>query len=71
MQTKEKMHNLGRMVKAQLPEGVGYALFVWKHGEAGAANYVSDSQRPDVIEAVKGFVKRNEEGKVVDTPSGN
>jgi hypothetical protein len=71
MQTKEKMQELGRRVKAQLPEGTGYALFVFPHGQLGAANYVSDSERADVIEAVKGFVKRNEEGRVVDTPSGN
>lgn len=71
MQTKEKMHELGRMVKAQLPEGVGYALFVFPHHQVGAANYISDSDRKDVVVAVSDFVKRNNEGRVIDTPSGN
>lgn len=71
MRTKEKMQNLGRLVKAQLPEGVGYALFVWNHGVADAANYISDSDRKDVVMAVTEFVERNKEGRVVDTPSGN
>lgn len=71
MKTREQMQELGRRVKAQLPEGFGYALFVFPHGRPGVANYVSDSQRPDVVQAVEAFVKRNAQGRVVDTPSGN
>jgi hypothetical protein len=71
MQTKERMTAIGRSVMAKLPPGTGFALFVWDHGKLGAANYISSSERADVIAALKAFIERNEEGRIVETPSGN
>lgn len=71
MQTKEIMQEAARAALAVLPEGVGLSLFVWNPGDPGTANYISNAGRPDAIAAVQAFIRRNEEGRIVDTPSGN
>lgn len=71
MPTKEIMQEAARAAKAKLPEGIGFALFVWNPGTPGVANYVGNCDRRDVVTVVSTFVKRNQEGRIVDTPSGN
>ena len=65
------MQAAARAAKAVLPEGVGFALFVWNPGAPGVANYIGNADRNDVVAAVTEFAKRNAEGRIVDTPSGN
>ncbi len=71
MQTKEIMQEAAKAALAVLPKGVGLTLFVWNPGDPGTANYISTANRQDVITAVKTFIRRSEEGRIVDTPSGN
>jgi hypothetical protein len=71
MQTKEIMQEAARAALAILPEGVGLSLFVWNPGDPGTANYIRTADRHDVITAVKAFIRRNEEGRIVHTSSGN
>lgn len=71
MQTKEIMQKAAMAALAVLPEGVGHSLFVWNPGDPGTANYISTADRQGVITAVKAFIRRNEEGRIVDTSSGN
>lgn len=71
MQTREIMREAARAAQAKLPEGVGFSLFVWNNGTPAVANYISNCDRRDVVEAVSCFVERNNEGRIVDTPGGN
>jgi hypothetical protein len=58
--TKEFMISLGERINTTMPEGVGFALFVYPHNKIGQANYISTSNRTDVIKVLRGWIERKE-----------
>jgi len=49
--------------------GLGFALLVFEHGKAdnGRVNYIGNSNRDDMIAAMREFIARNE-GRMHDAP---
>jgi hypothetical protein len=49
-------------------ERVGFAVFVFGFGQKGNIAYVSNSERSDMIEAVKEWLAKQEAGLLTDPP---
>jgi len=48
----QKMRDIAGLVKNELPKGLGFALIVFEHGKPSISNYISDSNREDMIQAL-------------------
>ncbi len=48
-----KLQKCARFVSRQMPEGVGFAIVCFTHGEGGYSGYVSDLHREDMIKALR------------------
>lgn len=58
---KGKMQDIAKMVKSQLPDSFGFILLTFEHNtNKGDMIYVSDSNREDVIKAMKEFIEKTE-----------
>jgi len=51
------MKNLGRFVDSQLPYGWGFVVLAFPFGEGGRMNYISNSQRGDIVRAMYEFIE--------------
>jgi hypothetical protein len=59
--TRETMQNLGRFLDEALPQGWGFFLMVFPFNDApGRMNYVSNSNREDVLKLMKEFITKTE-----------
>lgn len=49
--------------------GLGFALLIFEHGkiDGGRVNYISNSNRDDMLSAMREFIARNE-GRAHDAP---
>lgn len=56
----EPMNELARVLSEVLPDGVGFALLVFDFGKGGFMNYISNSERADVVRAMREFIARAE-----------
>jgi len=54
---KEKLNDLGRLLKRQMPEGWGFALLMFTYGEQGSMAYLSSAPREDMLKAMQEFMK--------------
>ena len=55
--TRQSMQKIGETVKAQIPEGYGFFVFVFPfNNDKGRANYCSNGKREDVINTLKAFL---------------
>ncbi len=52
--------SIGRVIKEQLPPGVGMTLFIFTLGEGGWMTFVSSAERADVVESLREFISRAE-----------
>jgi len=54
------MRDIGHAVKERIPEGFGFFVLVFPFDgpDKGRANYISNGQRQDVINAMKEFLIR-------------
>ena len=66
----QQMRNLAEKVKKEIP-GLGFALLVFEFENAGIANYISNSQRKDMIKAMKETIERLEKNQDFTTPETN
>lgn len=48
----------GRKMKAVLPEGVGYTLFLYDYGAKGNMFYLSTAQREDMLKSLEEFIEK-------------
>lgn len=65
---KEKMQDIARMIKSEIPKEFGFILLTFAHGsELGQMIYVSDSNREDVVNAMREFIEKTEENYGNDT----
>ena len=53
--------DLGRRIKAQLPEGIGMTLLLFDFGEGGNMAYLSSANRGDMCRAMREFLGKLEE----------
>lgn len=65
---KEKMQDIARMIKSEIPREFGFVLLTFAHeSENGLMIYVSDSNREDVVKAMREFIEKTEENYGNDT----
>jgi len=52
-EAENEARKLGRLIKADMPEGWGFVLMLVSHGENGVFTYLSDCQRQDIIKFLR------------------
>lgn len=61
----EKMETMlkeyGRKIRATLPDGIGFTLFLYDYGENGSMFYISTSDRQDMIRALEEFIAKQKQ----------
>ncbi|MGI0106719.1 hypothetical protein [Salinimicrobium sp. WS361] len=57
--------------KAILPPGFGCTILVYPHYDKGIANYISDSERSDMIKHLRSTADRLEKNQDFPTPENN
>lgn len=55
-----EMKHVGKAIAQQLPEGFGFALFVFDFNAKGHISYMSNAARPDMLRALKEFIANAE-----------
>lgn len=58
----ESARRIGKELKASLPPGVGFAVFVFDIGAKGNLAYVSNAERNSMLEAIREFIRNCEAG---------
>lgn len=56
----DSMQKLAHYIASQIRDDLGFTLLIYEHGENGRMNYVSNSQREDVINTMKEFIANKE-----------
>ena len=59
-QVKEHMQNLAHLIEDNIPEKWGFIFMTYPHEREGELIYVSNSQRQDVVKALKEFIEKTE-----------
>jgi hypothetical protein len=56
------MQELAKEINSKLGKNYGFFLMVYEHNsESGRSNYVSNSNREDVVKAMKEFIEKTED----------
>lgn len=55
---REVLNMFGTLLEKMLPENYGFTLLTYPHNEAKRLYYVSNSDRTDVVEAMKEFIEK-------------
>jgi len=59
---EKSLREIGEIIKAQLPAGVGFTLFMFDIGDEGGMFYLSSAERTSMLKALREFIS-NQEGK--------
>lgn len=59
--SKNIMQDFAKHIEHTIGKKYGFALLIYEHGKSGRMNYVSNSQREDVIKAMKEFIEKSED----------
>lgn len=60
-EVEELLRKLGRELKADMPPGFGFTLFIQSIGEGGATFYISSLNREGNIKALQEFIDKQKE----------
>lgn len=66
----EKMRDLATKISKEIP-GLGFCLIVYPFHERGMSNYISNSQRDDMIKFLEETVQRLKRRSDFQTPNHN
>ena len=66
----EKMRELATIIQKEIP-GLGFCLLVYPFHEKGMSNYISNSQREDMIVFLQETLDRFKEQRDFSTPNSN
>lgn len=58
---EKALKELGEELKKKVPEGMGFTLMLFDYGGGGNMFYISTANRKNMVEAMKEFIKNNEE----------
>jgi hypothetical protein len=58
-EVEEKLREIGRAVKADMPQGFGFALLIFSY-EPGSMFYISSAERDGMIAAMREFIAKHE-----------
>jgi GTPase len=53
-----KLQDLAKQIRAQLPDGWGFGLFLFNYGEGGSMVWVSSAERATILEALHEFLRK-------------
>ena len=56
---------LDEVLEEYLGKRMGFAVLIFEFGAPGVANYISNAERKDMIEALKETVERFEKGETI------
>jgi len=59
-QVKIHMKNLANMIEENVPDKWGFILMTYPHEREGELIYISNSNREDVVKALKEFIEKTE-----------
>lgn len=61
-EAEAKLKEIGRTIKASMPEGFGFALLIFSYKGApdGSMFYMSSAERSTMIEAMREFIRKSE-----------
>lgn len=59
-EVREQMNDVARAIDGALPAGKGFVLLVFDFGDGGFMNYISNSERADMVRAMKEFIAKEE-----------
>lgn len=61
-QAKDRMQKIAKDITSQLPEGMGFVLLAFEFGDNPnrRLNYVSNSNRKDIVEVMKEWIRKTE-----------
>lgn len=62
------MTKMADRVSELLPEGYGFALFVFPFHDLGIGNYISNADRKDMIAVMRDVIERMERHEDLDLP---
>ncbi len=67
---KNKMQQIAKDIKSQLPEGMGFALLAFDFGNKPdrRVNYVSNANREDIVKVMKEWIQKTENHFGEDIP---
>jgi thiamine phosphate synthase YjbQ (UPF0047 family) len=58
---KDVMQEIAEFIQSKVGKKYGFTVLIYKHNTtSGRMNYISNSQRKDVIETMKEFIKETE-----------
>ena len=61
---EEKLHQhmlgIAEKLKAAMPSGIGFTLFIFEMGKQGFTSYISMAERADMISLIKEWLKVQE-----------
>lgn len=59
LEVEEKLRQMGRAIKADMPKGFGFALMIFSY-ESGSMFYISSAERETMIAAMREFIAKHE-----------
>jgi hypothetical protein len=60
-EVQTKLREIGRMMKRSLPEGWGFAHFIYTYGSGGSFFYIASCERDDMIKMLEEFIVKLKE----------
>jgi hypothetical protein len=59
---EEKLKEIGRMLKASMPEGFGFTVLIFSYegGKTGSLFYLSSAERDSMIATMREFIQKHE-----------
>ena len=61
---EEKLKEIGRMLKASMPEGFGFTVLIFSYeyegGKLGSLFYMSSAERDSMIATMREFIQKHE-----------
>lgn len=55
---EEKAREIGALIGAAVPSGVGFGLFIFDFGDGGHLAWISNAQRADMIKSIEELLGR-------------
>lgn len=57
---EELLRGVAKRIGHDMPQGFGFTLLIFSYGEQGSMFYISTAQRADMLNAMKEFIRKQE-----------
>lgn len=57
---EKTLHNIGRIIKTQIPKGYGFSLILADYGDSGGVFYISSMDREGFVGTIKELLPKLE-----------